>query len=111
MNEALSPTYQISLARGNIYLPREVCDVYFQGIESVALLAHEAGLLIIPLMQDAAGGSLLKVKNRRGDRVVHAQEFWRQNGYREEFEERIFPVRWESNRAALFVSGSFVAGK
>ena len=112
LNEAApSPTYQISIARGNIYLPLEVCDVYFQGIENVALLAHEAGLLIIPLMQNAAGGSLLKVKNLRGDRVVHAQEFWRQHGYNEEFEERIFPVRWESKRAALLVSGGFATGK
>jgi hypothetical protein len=104
MNEA---SHQISIARGNIYLPREVCDLYFQGIESVALLAHEAGLLIIPLLQNAAGGSLLKVKNLRGDRVIHAQEFWRQQGYSEEFGERFYPVHWESNRAALFVSGSF----
>jgi hypothetical protein len=109
MNETLSPPHQISIARGNIYLSREVCDLYFKGIENVALLAHEAGLLIIPLVQDAAGGSLLKVKNLRGDRVIHAQEFWRQQGYSEEFEERFYSVRWEANRAALFVSGSFSA--
>lgn len=107
MDESLSSPHQISIARGNIYLPREVCDAYFRNIENVALLPHEAGFLIIPLMQDAAGGSLLKVKNLRGDRVVHAQEFWRQIGYSEQFEESIYPVRWEPNRAALLVSGSF----
>lgn len=107
MHEAPSPTSQISIARGNIYLPREVCDVYFQGIETVALLAHETGLLIIPLLQNAAGGSLLKVKNLRGDRVLHAQEFWRQQGYYEPMEERSYPVCWEPKRAALLVSGVF----
>lgn len=107
MDEASSPTSQISIARGNIYLPREVCDVYFKGIECVALLSDEAGLLIVPLIQDAAGGSLLKVKNLRGDRVIHAQEFWRQHGLSEEFEERVYPVRWMSKRAALLVTGDF----
>ena len=102
-----SSSYQISAARGNIYLPKEVCEVYFKGIESVALLPHSEGMLIIPLIQQAAGGSLLKVKNLRGDRVIHAQEFWRQNGYAEEFEERQFAVRWESQRAALLVLGIF----
>ena len=55
MDESLSSPHQISIARGNIYLPREVCDAYFRNIENVALLPHEAGFLIIPLMQDAAG--------------------------------------------------------
>lgn len=111
MDEASAPTYQISIARGNLYLAREVCDVYFKGIESIALLPDEAGLLIVPLIQDAAGGSLLKVKNLRGDRVIHAQEFWRQHGYSEEFEERVYPVQWLSKRAALLVQGVFHPGK
>ncbi len=94
---------QVTIARGNIYVPFEICETYFKGIECVALMPHEEGVLLIPLIQQSAGGLLLKIKNLRGDRVVHAQEFWRQHGYVEDFVERAYPVRWSSERAALLL--------
>ena len=96
---------QVTIARGNIYVPREVCETYFPGLDAVALLPHAEGVLLIPLIQQTAGGMLLKVRNLRGDRVVHAQEFWRQNGYAEDFTEHIYPVRWNRERAALLLKG------
>ena len=98
---------QVTVARGNIYVPLEVCEVYFKGIESVALLPHEEGVLLIPLLQQSAGGMLLKIRNLRGDRVVHAQEFWRFQGYAEDFDDCAYPVRWLSERAALLLRGIF----
>jgi hypothetical protein len=104
MNPPSEPL-QVSIARGNIYVSREVCETYFNGIESVALMPHEEGVLLIPLIQQSAGGLLLKIKNLRGDRVIQAQEFWRQHNYAEEFAERTYPVRWNCERAALLLVG------
>ena len=97
--------FQITIARGNIYLPLEVYEVYFRNMECVALMPHEGGVLLIPLIQQSAGGMLLKVRNLRGDRVIHAQEFWRNHGYAEEFDEQVYVVSWISDRAALLVQG------
>lgn len=96
---------QIKIGRGNIYIPRETHAAYFKNIEAVALLPHENGVLLIPLIINSAGGLLLKIKNLNGDRIVHAQEFFRYNGYLEDFVERNYQVRWESERAALLIIG------
>ena len=98
---------RISIARGNIYLPLETYEKYLRKIEVIALLPHENGILIIPLIQDSAGGLLLKIRNLSGDRVIHAQEFFRQNNYLEEFEEKFYEVEWQSERAALLIVGVF----
>lgn len=109
MNPGQPEQLQITIARGNIYLPLEVCETYFKGIECVALMPHEEGVLIVPLIGQSAGGLLLKIKNMRGDRVIHAQEFWRQHGYAEIFAECPCPcpVRWSSERAALLMQTYF----
>jgi hydrogenase maturation protease len=98
---------RITIARGNIYLPREVCDLYFPRSDSIALLRHEADLFLIPLVQQSAGGMLLKIRNLHGDRVVHAQEFLRAQG-REETAEHFCLVCWNADRAALQISGIFL---
>ena len=101
----MSKNLQVKIARGNIYIPHETYETYLKNIEAVALLPHENGILLIPLILDSAGGLLLKIKNLQGDRIVHAQEFFRNNGYLEEFEEKLYEVRWESERAALLIIG------
>ena len=101
---------EISVARGNFYLSREICDTYLPGVESVALLARDDGVLIVPLIQQSAGGLLLKQRNARGDRVIHAQEFFRNKGLPEAFELRTVPVYWSRDSAALLVSGLTGAG-
>jgi hypothetical protein len=93
------------IARGNIYLPRAICDAYFAGISSVALIVREGAIQIVPLSRDSAGGLLLKQRNARGDRVVHAQEFMREKGYPELFEPRTVAVRWNGDLAALSIEG------
>ena len=96
---------EISVARGNFYLSREICDTYLPGVVSVALLARDDRVLIVPLTQQSAGGLLLKQRNARGDRVIHAQEFFRNKGLSEAFESRAMPVHWSRDSAALVVSG------
>lgn len=102
--EAASVQRTVSVARGNIYLSREICDTYLAGIASVALIAREDKILIVPLVQESGGGLLLKTRNARGDRVIQAQEFFREKGFLEDFQERIVPVQWSSESAALVMS-------
>ncbi len=99
------PPLAVTVVRGNLYIPHQVCSTYLKNIETVALLPHEEGILLIPLIQQSAGGLLFKTRNLQGDRIVHAQEFFRQHGYVEDFQERLYPVRWESQRAALLIFG------
>ncbi len=92
----------VSVANGNIYLPNETFDTYFKGIEAVALLPHEQGILMLPL-HNSAGGLLVKLKNLRGDRVVNAQEFFRTGGFSEDASETEHSVRWLSERGGLLI--------
>ncbi len=99
-----SPTkLQIKIARGNIYISFETYNKYLKNIEAIALLPHEKGVLIFPLIKQSAGGLLLKVKNLLGDRVIHAQEFFRNQGFEESFDEKIYDVIWESERHAILI--------
>ncbi len=93
----------VMVARGNLYIPQETHETYLKGVEAVALLPHEEGILIFPLIQDSAGGILLKVRNLQGDRIIHGQEFFRNNGYAETSEEKYCTVRWLPDRAALLI--------
>jgi hypothetical protein len=95
----------VSIKRGSIYLSRELCDAHLPDAGAVALLARDDAVLIVPLARQSAGGLLLKVRNARGDRVLHAQEFLRARGLPEDFEERRFPVHWASELKALAIRG------
>jgi hypothetical protein len=91
----------IVVARGNIYLSRAVCDAYLPDAQAVALLRRDAAVLIAPLARHSAGGLLLKVRNARGDRVIHAQEFLRSHGFVDDFNEHTVSATWEARSAAL----------
>lgn len=93
------------VARANLYLSREVCDAYLAGLQSVALVQRDESVLIVPLVAGSAGGLLLKMRNGRGDRVIHAQEFFREHGYVEDFAERYCDMTWSPELAALVILG------
>lgn len=94
----------VTVARGNLYLSRELCDRHLTGIEAVALLEREGRLMVLPLIPQSGGGLLLKIRNARGDRVVHGQEFFREKGYLEDFQERVLPARWDADLAAIVIN-------
>lgn len=100
-----TPPHTVTVARGNIYLLRETCDTYLSGIQAVALVERNQRILIVPLIQESGGGLLLKIRSARGDRVIHAQEFFRQNDFVEDFLERNVSVGWSTEEAALVLSG------
>jgi hypothetical protein len=95
------PTARI--LQGRIYLDREICEAYLPGVETVALIERDGLPVIVPLIGDNAGGLLLKLRNRQGDRVIDAQEFFRVHGYLEDFQERKSALRWDKVCAALML--------
>lgn len=105
LSDANTARHLVSVVRGNLYLTRETCDIYFPGIQSVALISREDKVMVMPLTQESGGGLLLKIRNVRGDRVIHAQEFFRAQGLVEDFQERTVPVHWSSELAALVIAG------
>jgi len=92
--------------RGGIYIPKQVYDLYFAGLEAVILLRRDADLLILPVRHSAAGGYLLKVRNAAGDRLVFARDFLRENGCAEDIDREFIP-NWENNRAGLSLDNVF----
>ncbi len=72
------------LRSGSLYLDAAVCERYLPGLESVGLLLEGNTLFVLPVHDPAAGGLLLKVRNRAGDRVVHGSEFLRDHGLRDD---------------------------
>lgn len=99
------PLAAAGVSGGNVYLSCEACERFLPGIESVALLGREDRVLIVPLTRDSGGGLLLKIRNARGDRVIHAQEFFRTHGYVEDFTVVQAAMRWDESAAALALSG------
>lgn len=97
--------YSVRIARGSIYLDLEACDRYLPGVVSVATVCRDGSVLLLPLHGAAAGGSLLKVRNARGDRVVHALEFLRTLGIDADTPELDVRVRWDAEIAGLVLQG------
>ena len=104
------PLASAVVSAGNLHLSREACERYLAGAEGVALLKRDDQVLVAPLTRESGGGLLLKVRNARGDRVVHAQEFFRANGFVEEFVAHRVAMTWDDSVAALVLSGIGQAG-
>jgi hypothetical protein len=98
-------SHSLRITRGSLYLDRGLCDLYLPGISSVALLQRDGQVLLLPLHGATAGGALLKTRNARGDRVVHAPEFLRTLGIDDSDPARIVSVRWVSEVAGLLLQG------
>ena len=90
---------QIQFRNGNLYLDRELYETYFNSIQSVAILRKDDRILLMPVQQ-AGGGLLLKILNAKGDRVVHAYEFFQNHGI-DICKEITLDVEWDQNSAAL----------
>jgi hypothetical protein len=54
----------------------------------------------MPVRHAGGGGLLLKIRNRQGDRVVHAREFFRDHALDETLDQEV-PVHWDNDNAAL----------
>lgn len=108
--EAAAQAHQVILRRGSIYLSRETCDAWLGDSRAVALLLRDEKVLILPLVADSPGGLLLKIRNSRGDRVIDAQEFFREKGLLEDFAGYTLPLAWDPAMSALVISDAPRAG-
>lgn len=90
----------ISIRAGAIYLPRDVVDTYFQGIDAVIVLLQQGELMIMPVHQATSGGCLLKIKNVAGDRVAHARDVFQDQDMLD-FAAEDIAAKWESEKGAL----------
>lgn len=96
----------VILKEGALYISNEMYGRFFAGLEAVILLRRESDLLILPVRHAAAGGYLLKIRNRTGDRVVNAPDFFRENGLGDASTHE-FSVTWSNDRAALVAAKAF----
>ena len=98
--------HEVSVSRGSLYLNCEIYERYFLDLSAVILLRSDDDLLIMPVMNAAAGGYLLKLKNTAGDRVVNAMDFFREQGF-DENHSCVFQVVWNTEKAALQAENAF----
>ncbi|OSI61130.1 hypothetical protein BSZ21_32530 [Bradyrhizobium canariense] len=106
----MTAVFFVRVARGALYLSRETYDRYFAGLEAVILLRRADDLWIMPVRHAAAGGYLLKLRNSRGDRVVHAPDFLREHAV-DEYVASQLPVAWSPEAGALIAAGAFLQTK
>jgi hypothetical protein len=97
------PDGKVRIIRGSIHLDRDLCAAYLQDVTALAAVVQDGKAYLLPLRGPAAGGLLLKVRNARGDRVVHADEFLLTLGIPPTAPERQLAVRWEANMAGLLL--------
>ncbi|WP_119458730.1 hypothetical protein [Rhodospirillaceae bacterium SYSU D60014] len=99
-------TSGVTVTRGSLYLPKEVYDRYFAGVEAVVLQRRSEDLMVLPVRHAPAGGYLLKRRNARGDRVVSAPEFFRSQGVDDD-REIDSTIQWDAAASALLAGGLF----
>ena len=90
----------VSIYEGSIYLPNQLVDTYFRGIDAVIALIQQGELMVMPVHQATSGGSLLKIKNAAGDRVVQARDVF-QNQDMLDFRTDNLAVNWSTEKSAL----------
>ena len=91
---------EVSIREGSIYLPHQLVDTYFRDIDAVIVLIQQGELMVMPVHQATSGGSLLKVKNAVGDRVVQARDVF-QDQKMLEFRADNLSVIWSAEKSAL----------
>jgi hydrogenase maturation protease len=64
----------VRIQNGSFYLDAKLYETYFGGRDSVAVLRRGEHIALMPLAPGSVGGSLAKVRNAGGDRVIHAPE-------------------------------------
>ncbi len=90
----------IRIAHGSLYLGAGLYERWFSGVQNAVLLGDAHALLLVPVVHAPAGGLLIKVRNARGDRVIHAPEALAGRGLPMDLEGE-FPAIWDSDAAAL----------
>jgi hypothetical protein len=69
----------LRLHRDHLYIDADHFETHLPKVHSVALVREADNLLIFPIATAEAGGFLVKQVNLRGDRAIHAADFFRLN--------------------------------
>ncbi len=67
----------LRLHRNHLYIEAAIFEAHLAHVTSVALVREGADLLIFPIASAEAGGFFVKQINMRGDRAIHAADFFR----------------------------------
>ena len=94
---------RVRIANGSLYLDADVYDRWFRRVQTVVLLGDANALLMVPVIHTPTGGLLVKIRNARGDRVVHAPEALAGRGLPADLQGN-FPARWDEKAAALRIT-------
>lgn len=97
-----APHATIHVRKGNLYFKASLYQKYFPDLQSAILMKKDKTLFILPVVNANAGGLLLKIRNAQGNRVIHAQDFFRENGIDEELDQMV-PVFWDRDSSGLVV--------
>jgi|SRR4051812_16592332 hypothetical protein len=90
----------VRLQNGSLYLDAEVYEAFFGTRDSVAVLSRDEQIALFPLSPGGVGGSFAKIRNARGDRVIHARELLRGLDL-DDSETHELVARWDPELAAL----------
>ncbi len=94
------------LRRDHLYFDTAAYAAHMQGLCSVALLRKGGDLHVAPLVGAGAGGYLIKQVNARGDRAIHAADFFRLNGV-DDGRETILEGEWSEATGSFIMSHLF----
>ena len=97
----------VMVRRGALHFSDDVYCRYFSGLDNVVMLRDGADLLVLPVRQQAAGGYVIKLRTRAGDRLVSAADFFRDNGLEDDVELTL-PAQWDDKRMALIAENAFL---
>jgi hypothetical protein len=99
-------TVLLVIRRGALHFTRETYERFFSSLDTVVLLRGGDDLIVLPVLNRAAGGYVIKVRTGAGDRAVAAADFFRDNGI-EDSVEMTLPAAWDDDRAALVARQAF----
>jgi hypothetical protein len=95
-----SASARVRIQDGSFYLDAAVYDAYFHGLDALGVLQQGDELALVALRPGGSGGSLVKIRNARGDRVIVARELMRALDLDQQAPIEL-TARWDAELAAL----------
>ena len=102
-----TPQLSVQITRNHVYIDATSFDTHLARVANVALLRDGNNLLILPIVGAEAGGFFVKQVNARGDRAIHAADFFWLHGI-DETSERHVAATWIEGLAGFTVRDFFV---
>ncbi len=88
------------LHHDHLYVDADAYAAHMENLSTVALLRDGGDLHVVPLIGPEGGGFLIKQINARGDRAIHAADFFRLHGV-DETREILCEGVWDAATGAF----------